>query len=367
MQHIPRIKLVYWKAKEINGVAPIAVVATLRGKRKYFATGVKIEEKYFKKGEIDKKYPNAAYMNQILKVRVNEVEGSYLKMAATGVNIELNQEKKTESNPKFYNVGIACFKALENKCKPHYLKRCVSVLEEFKLFAGDVAVNQISVGLLQQFEASLYERQIGGNTINRRFKWLKQVANHCDKYFNAPIKAFDLFKFTGYVQPLREYLTPEQVAKIEALEIYDKIVRNVRDAFIIGCNTGLRFSDLQLFDYKKNVVESDGQKRIILTTKKTGEIVSVAIKDRIDNLLKKLKPLPTNAYTNRILKEISEMAGVPEISFHQSRNTFATTLLNRGASIESVSKLLGHSNIKTTQIYAQITNLSLDKAMDLLT
>lgn len=365
---IPTLKLHYWKSKEVNGIAPVAIVATLQGKRKYYTTGVKVEGKFFKDGNIDKKAPNADYLNQILKVRFNEVERDFLKQAASGEIVELNKEvmKKNDDNPKFNAIGLETFNALSNRCVAHYIKRCIVIINEFKLIVGDVTFNQISVGTLQRYETYLCERGIAGNTINRRFKWLKQVANYAANHYGVSIKAFNLFKPISYVQPLRSYLTVEKQKLLESLVIDREQLNNVRNAFLIGCSTGLRFSDLQFFDYKKSVVLDNGIKRIILSTQKTGEVVSIKVDDRMDNLLKQLKPLPTNAYTNRLLKELAAMIEVDTLSFHISRHTLATTAITKGVRIEAVSKILGHSNIKTTQIYAKIANPVLDAAIDLL-
>jgi len=80
-----------------------------------------------------------------------------------------------------------------------------------------------------------------------------------------------------------------------------------------------------------------------------------------------LKKLPTNKHVNFILRNIAKKAGIEtNIHFHISRHSFATILLNKGGRIEAVSKLLGHTDIKTTQIYAKVANITLDNTMDLL-
>lgn len=81
-----------------------------------------------------------------------------------------------------------------------------------------------------------------------------------------------------------------------------------------------------------------------------------------------LLPIPTNQKTNQYLKEIADVCGITKnLTFHLARHTFATTItLSKGVPIESVSKMLGHTNIKTTQIYARITNEKISSDMQIL-
>ena len=79
-----------------------------------------------------------------------------------------------------------------------------------------------------------------------------------------------------------------------------------------------------------------------------------------------LLPVINNQNTNVYLKEIGELCGITKkLTFHMGRLTFATLTLSKGVSIESVSKMLGHTNIQTTQIYARITNEKISNDMAL--
>lgn len=364
---LPKLRYEYWKAKEKNNKAVIAIVATLKGKRKYFSTGIEIDAKYWLGKELDKKMPNYAEIERIVRLKMQDIERGYLKDASYGKEISLNRVKKTDEDPKFSEVGTSCFNALKNKATETYIQRCLTYVNEFKLIIGDVRISEITAKMLQAYENYLVERGVAGNTINRRFKWLKQVANYCENHYGITIKAFKLHKHISYVQPNRTYLTIEQINKLKEIDLTNKpSLENTRNAFVIGCYTGLRFSDLQFINPKEAVIIDGDTKRIILTQKKTKDQVNIKINDEIYSLLNKLKPLATNVHTNRQLKELAAMIGVQELSFHISRHTFATTLLNKGGRIEVVSKLLGHKTIQTTQIYAKVANPLMDSTMDLL-
>jgi len=151
----------------------------------------------------------------------------------------------------------------------------------------------------------------------------------------------------------------------------------------------LRVSDILMLKWK----DFDGE-RILMQTKKTSTVVSIKLPPRALEILKEyekdnVKPLDyifpflndgedysdkkklynkissATAYTNGDLKDITKIIGLEKrVSFHTARHTFATRALKKGMRIEYVSKLMGHSNIQTTQIYAKIITSELDKAME---
>lgn len=175
-----------------------------------------------------------------------------------------------------------------------------------------------------------------------------------------------MFRPVSYEQPLRKYLTREQIQKIEEVELNNKSLDNTRNYFLLSAYTGLRYSDLA--NVKDSIIVSDGIKRIILSSHKTGEIISVKVTDKIQSFLDKIEELPTNQALNRFLKIIgkNDKVKIPDLHFHQARHSCATMLLSAGADLKTVSHILGHSSVKTTEIYAKIINIKADEAMDLL-
>ena len=154
-------------------------------------------------------------------------------------------------------------------------------------------------------------------------------------------------------------------------------LEHVRDIFIFACFTGLAYIDVQQLR-KEHIRESfDGKPWIMTKRQKTGVPTNVPLLDVPQAILKKyedklpgdkLLPVPSNQKLNSYLKEIADLCNVKKnLTFHMARHTFSTTItLSQGVPIESVSKMLGHTNIRTTQIYARITNEKVSNDMDIL-
>ena len=174
----------------------------------------------------------------------------------------------------------------------------------------------------------------------------------------------------------RNYLSLAEIRKLIRLELDDATLQLVRDAFLFSCFTGLSYIDLRLLTPQQ--IQQDGKQLWINTTRrKTGATVNVRIFAVPYAILLKYKPrqrntqifnLPSNGWCNICLERIMSLAGIPRhITFHSARHTFATTItLSQGMAIETISKLLGHKNIRTTQIYATITHSKLDGDMERL-
>ena len=174
----------------------------------------------------------------------------------------------------------------------------------------------------------------------------------------------------------RNYLSITEIRRLIRLDLNDVTLLLVRDAFLFSCFTGLSYIDLCTLTPEH--IRQEGKQMWISTTRcKTGSEVNVrvfaipyAILLRYNpmNRTKRIFNLPSNGWCNICLDRIMSLAGISRhITFHSARHTFATTItLSQGIAIETISKLLGHRNIRTTQIYATITHSKLDGDMERL-
>ena len=174
----------------------------------------------------------------------------------------------------------------------------------------------------------------------------------------------------------RNYLSITEIRRLIRLDLDDVTLLLVRDAFLFSCFTGLSYIDLCTLTPEH--IRQEGKQMWISTTRcKTGSEVNVrvfaipyAILLRYNpmNRTKRIFNLPSNGWCNICLDRIMSLAGISRhITFHIARHTFATTItLSQGIAIETISKLLGHRNIRTTQIYATITHSKLDGDMERL-
>ena len=149
----------------------------------------------------------------------------------------------------------------------------------------------------------------------------------------------------------------------------------VRDLFIFAVFTGLSYIDIRNLTADNIVISSDGSQWIATHREKTGTPVNVKLLDVPLYIISKYSntsanghifPVPRNSDCNIRLKEIAKACGIDKhVVFHMSRHSFATLALTKGVPIESVSRMLGHTKITTTQIYAKITNEKIGHDMDM--
>jgi site-specific recombinase XerD len=168
----------------------------------------------------------------------------------------------------------------------------------------------------------------------------------------------------------REYLTQAEIDAIINKEITIQRLDIIRDLFIFQCYTGLAYSDLASLTKDNIEIGIDGNKWIITNRSKTGVRCRIPLFPISENIIKKyslhqsclvlgkLLPVPSNQKMNAYLKEIATICGINKILHtHLARHTYATTVtLSNGIPIETVSKLLGHRKINTTQIYAKVVD-----------
>lgn len=284
---------------------------------------------------------------------------------------------------------------LEKEVSVNTLRRAQSVYNKLQAYLGkrDLLFDDMTVAFLKQYEAHL--RDDLGNAIN---------TIHCDlKIFRKLI--YDAIR-EDLVSPERNpflkfglktekttkaYLTEEELDAIWELPLKEGSKQwHHRNLFVFAADAGgPRISDLLQLKWA-----NFSGTHIKFTTQKTNYMVSVKVptralailqlyreeasksydfvfafmrpgKDYSDPWMLQKGLSAANAHINKNLKIISERAGIGKhISFHSSRHTFATRALTKDMHLESVSKLLGHNSIKTTQIYAKIVDEKLDQAMD---
>ena len=172
----------------------------------------------------------------------------------------------------------------------------------------------------------------------------------------------------------RGYLTEEEITKIMKKKFSAPRLEHVRDIFIFSCFCGLAYIDVKNLTQNNIRTSFDGNLWIMTKRQKTDTEVNVPLLKIPQMILDKYKgklpngmllPIMSNQKLNSYLKEIGDLCGIDKnLTFHLARHTFATTTtLAKGVPIETVSKMLGHTNIETTQIYARITNSKISRDM----
>ena len=204
--------------------------------------------------------------------------------------------------------------------------------------------------------------------------WLKGVVMRA--HFNGHISRNPFAQF--HISPNtkeREYLTEDELKTLMEFQFKDPKNSYLRDIFVFASFTALSFVDIKELSYDQ-IVEVNGEKWIISKRHKTGVPFQVKLLDIPLQIIERYKPFQENnlifpnlnywSVCKRMGKMIKECGITKKISFHMPRHGFATLALCKGMPIESVSRILGHTNIETTQIYAKITVQKLDNDLTML-
>jgi len=238
----------------------------------------------------------------------------------------------------------------------------------------DISVNDVNPKFISNFEIFLRTQyKLSNNYVMKmiqRFRSIYQVAIDNGWANKNPFVCFKL-KFENTE---RGYLTMAELTKLMNKQLISKRLEQIRDVFVFSCFTGLAYCDAQALTREHIIIGPNGAPWLRTHRKKTSTPVDVPLLELPREILAKyegnsgndkLLPIPSNQKCNDYLKEIAAICGIEKrLTFHLARHTFATTVtLTNGVPIESVSKMLGHRSLRTTQVYAKIVNDKLAEDM----
>ena len=269
-------------------------------------------------------------------------------------------------------VGVSVGKAILQKynvCKRHF-----SEFLEKQYKRSDLKLTELTYVVIREFD--LYLRtEVGqnANTATKTMKTFKTITLLGQKMGVLLHDPFMNHRF--HIEPVnRGFLTDEEILLIAHKQINILRLELIRDIFIFSCFTGLAYIDVSNLTPDHIVTLGDKQ-WIMIQRQKTSVETNVLLLDIPKAIIAKyggktyrygkLFSMLTNQKTNSYLKEIADICGIKKnLTFHLARHTFATMSLSKGVPMESVSKMLGHTNIRTTQIYARITNKKIEHDME---
>jgi site-specific recombinase XerD len=247
------------------------------------------------------------------------------------------------------------------------------LMKTYKL--TDISLKEIDYKFICDFEFHmLTTRGCAKNTTAKYMQFFKHViiiALKSGWIYKNPFAEYEIH----IKNPDRGYLSQEEIEILMKQKFETKRLERVRDIFVFCCFTGLSYIDVKNLTADHIRTSFDGKQWIMDKRGKTDVSYNVPLLEIPSKILNKYKgemqngrllPVINNQNTNAYLKEIGKLCGIKKnLTFHLSRHTFATLTLSKGVSIESVSKMLGHKNIQTTQIYARITSEKVSNDMAL--
>ncbi|MEI7504689.1 MAG: site-specific integrase, partial [Paludibacter sp.] len=248
---------------------------------------------------------------------------------------------------------------------------------QLKYHLNDISIREIKHMFICDFE--IYLLTTGGckaNTTAKFMQFFKRIIIIARNNGLIVIDPFANYKIR-LTKVDRGYLTQEDVEKILKKQFPVKRLELVRDIFIFSCFTGLAYIDVKNLVEKNIRTSFDGNLWIMTKRQKTKIESNILLLDVPKMIIEKYKgksingqvlPILSNQKMNAYLKEVGDLCEIDkELTFHLARHTFATTItLAKGVPIETVSKMLGHTNIRTTQIYARITDSKISNDMQAL-
>jgi integrase len=241
---------------------------------------------------------------------------------------------------------------------------------EWQNMRQDILLVDLRIEFAGNFEYYLQaEKGLSINSSGKMIKNLKKVIRDCVDRDWLKLDPFYGYK-VRHTDPKVPHLSADELRALEEKEITIMRLAIVRDVFVFSCYTGFAYVDVASLTANHIKIGEDGKKWLIKPRQKTGipEVVPIfppalRILNKYEHQFqlstsKKLLPVPTNQKVNAYLKELADICGIQtKITFHIARHTFASTVtLDNGVPIDSVSKMLGHRSIKTTQIYAKVSS-----------
>ncbi len=362
-----------------DGTALIQIEAYLKGKKKYFSTGIYITpDNWDKKHRAIKNHPNKISLNKEIRDFVNSLENAELQRRQNGNPFTLEylgefvKGNSTDSFIDFCTREMDASNLRESSKIQH--RTTISYLQNCK---GAVTFEALTYELLSDFEKYLRDKSLHQNSIVKHFSILRRYVNLAiDKeYIEQNKYPFRKFK-TKKAICKRDYLTPEEMELMENVRLPDekKHLQTSLDLFMFSVYTGMRYGDVVALK-PEHLTETNGAKNLNFQMQKTSDPIRIPISELHDGRALKLFakyagngdtvfPYKANKYLNREIAELAKLANINKhVTFHVARHTQATYLLFKGVSITTVQKLMGHKNIATTQVYGKVMDMTVDNEL----
>lgn len=397
MKSTKTFRIHFWlkkTTKRKNGKFPIYARITVNHKRVDLSMQRSINDSYWsvESGRAMNKMPNSRELNTYLNAvysRLVEchsqlfqenviITAKAIKKRYLGIDIEVKTLKELirfhEKN-EFIHLKSGTIKNYGSTEK--YLSRYVKHQHK----SDDILLNGIDYGFVSGFERYLTlckpineKQSLSNNGRMKHMERLKKIINIGLKYGFLKSNPFAFYKMK-YQEYDNAYLNNEELEKIETVPLKGTKLQTVRNVFVFACYTGLSYVEVKNLKTHDIIKGVDGEDWIDVRRKKTNTQVKVPLLEKAKEILYRyeeypselnkysLLPVYSNQKINTYIKEIAAKAGIKKrITFHVARHTFATTLtLLNDVPLETVSKLLGHTEISTTQRYARVVEQKISK------
>jgi len=383
--------------KNADGVSPIYLRITIDGSRVEISTKRHIEQRKWNRAAQKATGTNeeARSLNMYLKTLEQEVYNTHRELIETKVPLTAqNLKNKLLGISEKPFLLIEIFKEhnrqmalLVNKqYAPNTMRRYATVLrllEEFlkwKYNVVDIDIKEIDHSFITALDFYLRSvRNCNNNSTCKYIKNFKKIILSCVAHGWLQKDPFKNYK-AKLEEVQRDFLSKEELQELSEKKFAIPRLEHVKDIFLFCCFTGLSYVDVKKLRHSEISTGVDGEKWIFTNRQKTDATSRIPLLSIPLSIIDKYKehpacstkgyilPVLSNQKMNAYLQEIKEICGInKQLTCHIARHTFATTVtLSNGVPIETVSKMLGHKNIRTTQIYAKVLDNKVGDDMKML-
>lgn len=378
-----------------DGTATIyARIRLDRDNKMELTTNKSIAPKYWHESGKVVRHPDANQINKHLDAFKNKINSAYSELYIARQDITLEAIRAIvlgePATPKHTLLAVAIehdvhFKSMlgikysQGSYKNY--KTTLKYLQEFvPAYSGkaDIPLSAVNYKFCEAFFSYLTtKKDCRNNGANKQLQRLKKIVNYAIKlgYIQTnPMATYSL----EFVPVNKVALTLAEIEKLGGLELQRQTLEQVRDVFLMQCYTGLSYADIKLLGQKHLSQAENGTYWIHMERQKTKVSFAIPLLPQALIILQKymlekrsdapLLPVLSNQKMNENLKLIQELAGISKnLTTHLARHSFATSVaLSNGVPIETVSRMLGHTKLSTTQVYAKVLETKIEADMQQL-
>lgn len=381
----------------ISGPVPIYLRLTVKGQRTEMSIGRECQPERWNsdaglaRGTTEEVKALNAYIS-ILQGKIYQYHNQLLATgepitAETLKNKVAGKSERARSLVKIFEDHNRKIEALLNdEFAPGTLERYKTSLKhtvdflQWKYNVSDIDIKKIDHTFITEYEFYLRSvRKCNNNTAVKYIKNFGKIIRIC--IANGWLDKSPFVNYKSKVKEVeRTFLVEEEIQALASKEFATERLNQVKDIFIFSCFTGLAYIDVKKLTQSNITIGIDGDKWIYTNRQKTDTRSNIPLLPMAEEIIAKYKghpqclnegkllPVLSNQKMNSYLKEMADVCGInKELTFHIARHTFATTVtLTNGVPIESVSKMLGHKNLRTTQHYAKILDSKVSIDMKIL-
>ena len=354
------------KVSKKDGLTPLELYVIIKGKRRFVSLNRKIDHKLFNaKKQIVRGDPQTNEYIEAVRMKCYSLETEMLKrgllftvdtfvyafkhgIRQNSISVYALFDNFMEKQLEKEEVGLITHAIyVKYRCTIRYCKEAMQT---------DKMLSELTTSDMEDIYTYMLH-QMSNNSAICYMRKLKTILIYAisQGYISSNPLTFKLHKDKVKKEPL----TLEEVRRIRTKELGSRSLENIRDLFILQCYTGLAFRDMSCLTEKDIEIDKDGKEWIVKERIKTGVLAFIPILPVVKEILVKHNyhlPTLTNQKYNSYLKEIQELCGIKKtLHSHLARHTCGTLLLNAGVDMLTVSKVLGHSSTKTTEmVYAKL-------------